>query len=137
MGKSFWVLVAIVFIATGCGGGAEKKLTNDEIMKYGPVLFTKYTCVTCHSINGAEVYGPSLNNFYMKETRVVRGGEEMTIVADRNYLKKAIEKPSFEKVAAYRSKAMPETHIPKKDIEILTDYIIAVNQANQAASVSN
>jgi hypothetical protein len=137
MGKAFLILLAMAFIATGCGGGAEKKLTNEEIMKYGPVLFTKYTCATCHSINGTEVYGPSLNNIFMKEIRVVRGGEELTIVADRDYLKKAIEVPSFEKVAAYRSKAMPDTHIPQKDIEILTDYIIAVNQTNQSVSASN
>jgi len=70
------------------------------------------------------MYGPPLNDLYMKEVAVVRQGKEKTILADREYLTKAITDPDYEKVMEYKNSIMPKPDIPKDDLETLIDYLI-------------
>ncbi len=119
------------FMATACVNGSKKKLTPDELMQQGGSLFQKYGCAVCHSLNGEIIYGPPLNDFYLKKIKVVRNGKEVNIVADRDYLKKAITEPRFEKVSGYSNKEMPLAYFSEDEAEILVDYIILVNQQKQ------
>jgi len=70
------------------------------------------------------MYGPPLNNLYMKEVSVVREGRETTIIADRDYLTRAITDPEYEKVSEYEHRIMPVPEIPRKDVETLVDFLI-------------
>lgn len=140
------VMVFIVFL-TGCGGGTERNKggstesniggeiinepaqTSSTDRHYGgPDLFSKYACFTCHSLEGKVMYGPPLNGLFMKEVSVVRQGEVKTIIADRDYLKRAITDPDYEKVSEYKSKVMPKPVIPENDVEILIDYLIGQDE---------
>ena len=60
----------------------------------------------------------------------MRQEEEFIIIADREYLIKAITDPRFEKVSGYQNKDMPIPVFPKKEAEILVDYIILINNKN-------
>ena len=128
------VMVALIFLSA-CGGGTEKnkdnKVTSQPTQQTdtdkhadGSDLFSKYGCMACHSLDGGVLYGPPLNDLYMKEVTVVRQGKELTIVADREYITRAITDPDYEKVAEYKSKIMPKPVIPKDDVETLIDYLI-------------
>jgi hypothetical protein len=74
------------------------------------------------------LYGPPLNEIYMTEIMVIREGKEKSIVADREYLKRAIVDPRYEKVLEYQNKEMPVTFISDEEADILTDYIIAMSE---------
>jgi hypothetical protein len=63
----------------------------------------------------------------MKEVEVIREGKVMKRVADRSYLKKAISDPGFEEVKGYESKDMPEVHISGKEVDLLVEYLIAMD----------
>lgn len=137
-------LVTVVFIfLSACGGGAQSNKdggtennTGGEIINEpartsstdpsagGPDLFSRYACFTCHSLEGKVMYGPPLNGLFMKEVSVVRQGEVKTVIADRDYLKRAITDPDYEKVTEYKSKVMPKPVIPGDDVETLIDYLI-------------
>ncbi len=121
--------VSLVFLIWACDSGNSKKQT--EALKKGPELFARYGCNVCHSLNGTVIYGPPLNSIYLKKVTVVRQGGEKTITADRDYLKKAITDPRFEKVAEYRNKEMPIPTFSEEEAEILVDYIIALNGQNE------
>ena len=121
----------IVFIAA-CSESTQKKVEKQEILKKGSELFAKYGCAVCHSIDGKVIYGPPLNDIYMKELKVIRQGKEFTVVADRDYLKKAISEPRYEKVLEYKNKEMPIPGFSEEETEILVDYIIALNEKNRA-----
>lgn len=128
-------LIPIVFLLlTACGIGTGNKQNDQDILKKGSELFNKYGCNICHAFYGSDLYGPPLNEIYMTEIKVIRQGEEKTIVADREYLKRAVVDPRFEKVLEYQNKEMPKTFISDKEADILVDYIIAMNEKKKESN---
>ncbi len=115
-----------------CGKTPQKKPERDEILIKGSELFAKYGCAVCHSLEDKVIYGPPLNGLFMKEVKVLRKGEEISLIADRDYLKKAITDPRFEKVFEYRNKEMPVPAFSAEDAEILVEYLIALDQSSQS-----
>jgi cytochrome c2 len=131
-------MLAFIFLSA-CGDGTDKNKDNKAIRQAtqqtkpdklidGSDLFSKYGCFACHSLDGGVMYGPPLNGLFMKEVSVVRMGKEKTIVADREYLTKAITDPDYEKVSEYKNKIMPKPVIPRDDIETLIDYLIELGE---------
>jgi mono/diheme cytochrome c family protein len=125
------LLLCLIFFGVACGKTRENKHDEEDILKKGSELFVKYGCAVCHSLDGKEIYGPPLNGIYMKELLVIRKGQEFTVTADREYLKKAIVDPRFEKVLEYKNKEMPLTQISDEEAELLVDYIIALDNKTQ------
>jgi hypothetical protein len=66
----------------------------------------------------------------MKEVEVVRQGQTIKLTADRAYLRRAIADPRFEEVKGYESKDMPEVHISEEEIDLLVDYLIAIQDSS-------
>ncbi len=118
------MLLPVVLFA--CGNSTTENLTRGEILKKGAYLYTTNGCNVCHSLDGSIVYGPPLNNIYMKELTVIRDGRERTLKANRDYLMRAIEDPAYEKNLPYRNKEMPPASLPKKEAELLVEYLIAL-----------
>jgi cytochrome c oxidase subunit 2 len=121
-------LYLILFVVASCNKSSPKKMDYEKIMKEGPNLFLKYGCIVCHSLEGKIIYGPPLNDIFMKEIKVIRNGKEITRIADREYLLHAITDPRAEKVLVYQNKEMPETSIPKEDAAVLVEYLILLNE---------
>lgn len=114
----------------GCCKGPDKKPDKEEILTKGAELFSKYGCAVCHSLEGKVIYGPPLDEIYMKNIKVLRQGKEFEVVADRRYLKKAIIEPRYEKVLEYKNKEMPIANFSEEEAEILVDYLIAIQAKN-------
>lgn len=70
----------------------------------------------------------------MKEVQVIRDGETIKLTADRSYLKRAIADPRFEEVKGYESKDMPEVHISEEEIDLLVEYLIAINDSLEVSA---
>ena len=132
------LLLACIFLSA-CGAGSQRNKSNRTIdppvqqdnagtLPEGSDLYAKYGCFTCHSLDGRVMYGPALNDLYMKEVTVVREGREKTIVADRDYLTRAITDPEYEKVSDYGQRIMPVPEISKEDLETLVDYLIGLGE---------
>lgn len=131
MCKTNKLLLCLFFFIAACGEAPQKKPDEQEILKKGSELYLKYGCAVCHSLDGTVIYGPPLNEIYMKNVKVIRNGKEFTVIADREYLKKAIVDPRFEKVLEYQNKEMPLTQISEEETELLIDYIITLDAKNQ------
>lgn len=132
-------LMLVMFFLSACGEGSDKQKAGKakaqasqqgetDPLRDGPYLFTRYACFTCHSIDGGVLYGPALNGLHMKEVKVIRQSREITIIADRKYLKKAILDPDYEKVSGYENRIMPVPQIPKEDLRIILDYLIELGE---------
>jgi cytochrome c2 len=131
-------MLALIFLSS-CGEGTDKTKGNKAInqptqqtksdkLTDGSDLFSKYGCFACHSLGGSIMYGPPLNDLFMKEVTVVRQGKEITIIADREYFSKAITDPDYEKVSEYKNKIMPKPVIPNDEVETLIDYLIELGE---------
>lgn len=125
------LIPVLLLILSACGDRTSKNQSDQDILKKGSELFSKYGCNICHTFDGSVLYGPPLNDIYMTEITVLREGKEKTIVADREYLKRAVVDPRFEKVLEYQNKEMPVTFISEKEADILVDYIIAMNEKKE------
>ena len=125
--RNLSLLFLVLLVMTACNETPPKKLTKDEILKEGSILFAKYSCTICHSLKGKIIYGPSLNNIYLKEVKVTRNGKELTMIVDREYLKRAITDPRAEKVLEYQNKEMPVPIFSKEEADILVEYLISLN----------
>lgn len=124
------LFILIIFLAiAGCGSGENPQRTSGEntsstdLSLAGPELFAKYACATCHSLDGSEMYGPTLGGLYGKEVTVLRDGIVLKLEADAKYLKKAIADPAYEKVQGYETREMPVPIMPKEDLKLLVDYL--------------
>lgn len=131
MGKIHQLSIYLFLLLIGCGKASEKRPDKQEILTKGSELFTKYGCAVCHSLEGKVIYGPPLDGIYMKKLKVVRNGKEFEVVADREYLKKAISEPRYEKVLEYRNKEMPLANFSNEETEMLVDYLIVLNEKNK------
>jgi hypothetical protein len=117
---SIWLLL----LCGGCGRGKERIRNRDKVLKEGAALYHQYACITCHSLEGEEIYGPPLNGLYMQKVEVIREGEVLTLLADRDYLFRAIADPRFEEVRGFESKDMPDVLIPEKEMKLLVDFLV-------------
>ena len=132
------VMLAFVFL-TACGGGGEKntgskdgnrptRQTSIDKPADGSELFSNYRCFACHSLEGGIMYGPPLNGLYGKEISVIRQGEEITVIADREYFTRAIKDPDHEKVLEYKNRIMTKPAISDDEIDSLVDYLIGLGE---------
>lgn len=127
----FFATAYLIIFLMGCGFQHNKNKTKEEITKEGADLYSKYGCVVCHSIDGKILYGPPLNDVFMKEITVLRNGKEINVLVNREYLKKAITQPPYEKVLEYKSKDMPLTFFTDEEVDILVEYIVGLSEKYQ------
>ena len=118
----------LLLILISCSGTKNNKPDQNEILERGSKLFEKYGCAVCHSLEGKVIYGPPLNGIYMKKLKVIRDGKEIEVIADKEYLKKSISDPRYEKVLEYSNKEMPIVNFSDEEADILVDYLIALDK---------
>jgi cytochrome c oxidase subunit 2 len=101
---------------------AEKATTEKH---EGLVLLENNGCLDCHSLDGTELVGPTLKDIYDRETVIVDDkGNEKTIKADEQYLKKAIYDPSAEIVKDYEDMMPPYNEdISEEELGKIIDYL--------------
>lgn len=132
MGKIKILSFSLFVFIIACREAPPKKPDKQEIIQNGAELFAKYGCAVCHSLDGKVIYGPPLNGIFMKEVKVLRNGKEIKLIADRDYLKKAISEPRFEKVLEYSNKEMPIPAFTGEEADILVDYLIALDEKEKS-----
>jgi cytochrome c oxidase subunit 2 len=89
----------------------------------GEALAAKNGCLGCHSVDGSKRVGPSLKGFWGSERIVTRDGQETTLVADDNYLSKALREPSFDVVQGYPPAMPPYPGLSDEEIQDLRAWL--------------
>lgn len=107
----------------------EKSNTEGEGMPlkdYGQILYTKRACVTCHSIDGSDVTGPSFLGRYGTELLMTDGSR---VLMDENYMRESILDPKARIANGYEA-VMPTFQGALKDrqIDALIAYIKSLNE---------
>ncbi len=121
---TYFLLISVTAFVFGCKDSKEK--IN---LKKGQELFTSVGCATCHSLSGDKdkLYGPSLNAILGTKTKVIRNNKEYSFFIDRNYIKKSIIDPDYEKPLLFKSNKMPKPSLTNFEVECITDYLISIN----------
>lgn len=85
----------------------------------GADLYAKHSCQTCH--DSAQAMGPSLKNIFGQQVHLANGS---TVLADENYLRRAILAPNADIVAGY-SAVMPtfQGQMTEEELMQIINYI--------------
>jgi len=102
------------WLEAGSGPGEGETLKD-----YGARMYVKNACITCHSVDGSKVVGPTFKGLFGRH-EVLSTGE--TIVADENYLRESMLTPTAKVVAGY-DPVMPTFQGILKNVDI--DGLIA------------
>ena len=88
----------------------------------GKILYTKYGCVGCHSVDGSPNTGPTWLGLFGKEEEMTDG---TTIVADEAYITESIREPNAKIVNGFASpSAMPSySYLTDEEIASIIAYI--------------
>jgi cytochrome c oxidase subunit II len=72
----------------------------------GLALLKNNACLSCHSIDGTKIVGPTFKGFYGSNVEVIEEGKEKTVKADDNYIKAKILGTSKDVVKGYPAGVM-------------------------------
>jgi cytochrome c oxidase subunit II len=86
-------------------------------------LLKSHMCLSCHSIDGSPLLGPSLKGLYRaKRTVTDSSGKELEILADDAYLERSITDPNAETVKGYPP-IMPKNDLTGANLQHVIEYI--------------
>jgi cytochrome c oxidase subunit 2 len=111
--------------------GEEKSSAEDsapakasaEEASPGEALATKNGCLGCHSTDGSKRVGPTFKGLLGSERIVTRDGQKTTLVADDDYLIKAIREPSADIVQGYPPAMPPYPGLSDEEIQDLKAWL--------------
>jgi len=81
-------------------------------------------CLTCHTINGSPLVGPTFKGMYGKKETVITAGKERTIIINDEYIKKSLLEPNADIVKGFQPIMPPQKDLLKeKDISQIIEYL--------------
>jgi cytochrome c oxidase subunit 2 len=92
--------------------GKNIQFTNALVsMPAGERLLFERGCISCHSLTGNAMVGPTLKGLFGSSVRVKTGGAVRTVIADEEYIRKSIIDPGADVVDGF-----PNTMPPGKTV---------------------
>jgi len=80
------------------------------------------SCLTCHSIDGSVLVGPTFKGLFGHKETVLVNGEEEEITVDAGRLARAIRNPTEERVKGYPP-AMPLIPLRDEELNLIIEFI--------------
>ena len=96
--------------------------TADPVAK-GEKLVNQNGCLGCHSTDGTRRVGPSFKGLMGSERTVSRDGKTVTVVADREYLTRAIREPAAEVTEGYSAIMPASPQLTDEDIKAIEAWL--------------
>ena len=103
---------------------AELKVTGTGPEHPGLAIIKANACLTCHSLDGTKIIGPSLKGIYGTKRIVVTNNSEREVVADDEYIKRSILDPNADVVKGFNKGLMQsyKQTLKAEDIDKIVDY---------------
>jgi len=94
----------------------------------GEKLVMDAGCLSCHSLDGSRVVGPSFKGLFGSTVQVTTAGKLRSVVADAAYLRTSITDPDAHVVVGYKD-MMPSSKAALTDQQItqIIDYLKALD----------
>lgn len=112
-------IVALAACGADSSGGAPSDLDLSPDGQVGWQLAREQGCASCHGTSGEGKVGPAFAGLYGSEVALQDG---TTVVADDEYLIRAIKDPNADKVEGYNL-PMPSNSLSDAEIESILAYL--------------
>lgn len=103
---------------------ADLKVTGNLPDPPGLAVIKANACITCHSLDGSKIIGPSFKGLYGRKSIVITDAGEKEIETTDEYIKKSITEPNAEVVKGYNKGLMQsyKDKISAEDLDKIVDY---------------
>jgi len=101
---------------------AELKVTGAIPDHPGLAIIKANACITCHSLDGSKIIGPSFKYMYGRKSTVVTDTGEKEIEVTDEYIKRSIYEPNVEVVKGY-NKGLMQSYKEKINAEDMTKIL--------------
>lgn len=94
-------------------------------VELGEQLVQRNACMTCHSVDGSRLQGPSFQGIWMREQTMTDG---TVVTSDANYIRESILEPNVKIVQGYQP-VMPNYTgvLNDRQIDAIIEYLKTVN----------
>ncbi len=89
----------------------------------GFVLMKKKGCLECHTTRGSKGNRISLTGIFGKDRIVIRNGKEISVKANKEYLKNSLLNPTFDKLKGHAIAMKEIKDLKKKEVELIVNYL--------------
>jgi cytochrome c oxidase subunit 2 len=91
----------------------------------GLTILKQNACISCHSLDGTVLVGPSFKGLWKREEVVVRDGKEVRITVDQNYMRKSLNEPNTDIVKGFNKGLMIsyEKTINDEQLDQIIEYL--------------
>jgi cytochrome c oxidase subunit 2 len=91
----------------------------------GLTILKQNACISCHSLDGTKLIGPTFRGIYGRVETVIEGENEYEITVDDDYIKKSIYEPNAQLVKGYNEGLMISyrEQIDEEAMEQVIDYL--------------
>jgi cytochrome c oxidase subunit 2 len=95
----------------------------------GLAVLKKNACLSCHSLDGTRLVGPSFKGIWGKQEMVITGKEEHEIVINEDYIKKSVYEPNADVVKGFNQGLMISYKdlVSEQEIASITGYLKTLN----------
>lgn len=101
----------------------------DDLMA-GQEVLRKNACLSCHSMDGSRLVGPTFKGLYGNKRVVITNGEEREIIADDDYIKRSVWDSDADLVKGYNKGLMMNYKelVSEKELEDIVAYLKSLNE---------
>ena len=92
-----------------------------------PGMLAEHGCLDCHSLDGSEDVGPTFRGLYGSRRVVLRDGRQRELVADEDYLRRAIEEPDAEYVKDFDINMPGPEDLDEAATQAIIEYLKTLN----------
>jgi cytochrome c oxidase subunit 2 len=91
----------------------------------GLTIMKRNACISCHSLDGSKLIGPSFKGIYGRTETVLEGNNEIEITVDDEYIKQSMNEPNAQVVKGYTPGLMiPYTEqVSEEELEQIIEYM--------------
>ena len=109
---------------------AQVKKKSESEKLPGLDLLKNNACLSCHSIDGVKIVGPTFKGLYGSDVVVIDNGNEKTVKADDNFIYSKITGSNKEIVKGYPAGVMRPYKSVLKDEQIkqITEYLKTIGK---------
>ena len=97
-----------------------------SLAEFGAKLYKSKACITCHTVDGSPLVGPSFKGVFGHKVKLSDG---RTVTADENYLRESILKPQAKVVQGFQP-VMPtyQSILKPREVDALIEYIKSLGE---------
>ncbi len=109
-------------------------LEQEEVEEEGPgavVLMDQLGCLSCHSMDGTYDTGPTFRGLYGATRTVIRDGSRREVLADEDYLRRAILEPHADQVIDYPPNMPPPVELSDDEVLLIIAYIRSLGEEGE------